>query len=54
MYPEQINIHPSGGRDYRIRRVLKKLATRHRRHIPIEEDEVGGKGYLRCTCGWMY
>lgn len=54
MVAEQINIHPSSGRDYKMRRHLKKMVTRVRRHVPIEDDELGGKGYLRCTHGWMY
>lgn len=50
----QINLKHSRGRDYKIRRTLKKMVARKRRRTPIEEDEVGGKGYLRCTYGWMY
>ena len=51
---EQINLKPSSGRDYKTRRWLKKGVARKRRHTPVEDDEVGGKGYLRCTYGWMY
>lgn len=58
MVCEQINLYPSSGRDYRVRRHIKKQVTHHRRHQPIdiEGDERGGKGeaYNRHTHGWMY
>lgn len=50
----QIDLPHWSGRDYKVRRELKKGATRYRRHLPIEEDERGGKNYIRATVGWMY
>lgn len=50
---EQIDIPPHG-RDYRVRRMLKKISNRYRRHVKINEEEIGGMNTIKTIRGWMY
>lgn len=39
----------------KTKREVKKVVARKRRHMPILEDDHGGKGnsYMRLTVGWL-